>query len=89
MPASSSSASHSSSTVLPAAVGLRRSTAFIRLDRPADLVDAMAQMIGDLLHQRVAEHPALLGGEDLLAVGDLGLERVEDLSEGLRRRRLR
>src|SRR5436305_1272559 len=48
-----------------------------------DLVDAMSQVIGDLLHEGVAEHTALFGREDLLAVGDLRPERVEDLPEGL------
>ena len=53
------------------------------LDPTTHLVDPVAEMVGDLLHQRIAEHPALLGGEDLLAVGDLGLQRVQDLSERL------
>ena len=53
------------------------------LDAAPHLVDSMAQVVGDLLNQRVVEYPAFLGGEDLLPVGDLRLEGVQDLSECL------
>ena len=68
---------------MPAAVGLRRSTAFMRSYAAVHLMDALAQVIGDLLDERVVEDAALLRGEDLLAVGDLGGERVEHLGERL------
>src|ERR1019366_4123326 len=53
------------------------------LDATAHLVDPMPQVIGNLLDERLAEHPALLDGQDLLAVGDLRAERLEYLRERL------
>ncbi len=52
-------------------------------DASMDLVDPMAKVVGDLLDERVVENPPFLGGDNLLAVCDLGAQRVEDLSERL------
>src|SRR5439155_26069689 len=41
------------------------------LDAAAHLMDPLPQMVGDLLDERVVEHPALLGGKDLLPISDL------------------
>ena len=53
------------------------------LDAGADLVDAVAQVLGDLLDERVAEHAAFLRGQHALALGDLAVELGDDRAERL------
>ena len=53
------------------------------LDAAAHLVHPLAQVVCDLLDERIAEHAPLLGGQDLLAISDLGVQSVEHFGQRL------